>query len=156
MTAPRVRREPWLSSRPARLAGRPTPAITAGLLALLVAACPLRPATAARGGDLTELSLEELMNTEITSVSRKPEVRSAAADAIYVITEDEIRRSGARTLADALRLALSGFVVMDLHPVDRRVRHWCPPECAGVYHDGDAVETRISLDIDHACAIGGC
>jgi len=70
-----------------------------------VAACPLRPATAARGGDLTELSLEELMNTEITSVSRKPEVRSAAADAIYVITEDEIRRSGARTLADALRPA---------------------------------------------------
>src|SRR5262245_58060455 len=55
--------------------------------------------------DLTELSLEELVGTDVTSVSKKPEPRSAAADAIYVITQEEIQRSGARTLADALRLA---------------------------------------------------
>jgi iron complex outermembrane recepter protein len=62
-------------------------------------------AAAPEGGDLTELSLEELMGTEVTSVSRKGEPRSEAADAIYVITHDEIERSGVRTLADALRLA---------------------------------------------------
>lgn len=55
--------------------------------------------------DLTELSLEELMNVEVTSVSRKPEKRSEAPDAIYVITEEDIRRSGVTTIPDALRLA---------------------------------------------------
>jgi iron complex outermembrane receptor protein len=55
--------------------------------------------------DLTELSLEDLMTTEVTSVSKKAESRSTAADAVYVITSEEIIRSGARTLADALRLA---------------------------------------------------
>jgi iron complex outermembrane recepter protein len=61
--------------------------------------------TVARAPDLTELSLEELLATKVTSVSRKREPRSHAADAIYVITHEEIVRSGVRTLADALRLA---------------------------------------------------
>ena len=54
---------------------------------------------------LTELSLEELMDIEISSVSRKTEKVAAAAAAIAVITAEEIRRSGATTLAEALRLA---------------------------------------------------
>jgi iron complex outermembrane receptor protein len=74
----------------------------------LAVAASLAAATA-RGqdarGDLNDASLEELMNTEVTSVSRKREPRSEAADAIYVITRDEIERSGVRSLADALRLA---------------------------------------------------
>jgi iron complex outermembrane receptor protein len=77
-----------------------------GLVPGLVAALALAATAAAQqADDLSELSLEELMNTEVTSVSRKAEPRSAAADAIYVITEEEIERSGVRTLADALRLA---------------------------------------------------
>lgn len=55
--------------------------------------------------DLTELSLEELMNLPVTSVSRRPEPRSAAPAPLYVITEEDIRRSGVTTIADALRLA---------------------------------------------------
>lgn len=57
------------------------------------------------GVDLTRLSLEDLGNIQITSVSKRPEPLNKAASAIYVITHDEIERSGARTLAEALRLA---------------------------------------------------
>ncbi len=59
---------------------------------------------AALPSDLTELSLEQLLNIEVTSVSKRPEKLSSAAAAIYVLTGDQIRRSGARRIADALRL----------------------------------------------------
>ncbi len=55
--------------------------------------------------DLSDLSLEELSQVEITSVSKRPEPLSEAPAAIYVITGDDIRRSGAMSLAEALRLA---------------------------------------------------
>ncbi|MBI1889678.1 MAG: TonB-dependent receptor [Burkholderiales bacterium] len=54
---------------------------------------------------LGELSLEELANIEITSVAKRPQKLREAASAIYVITRQEIHRSGATTLAEALRLA---------------------------------------------------
>src|SRR6187549_87235 len=54
---------------------------------------------------LKYLSLEELMNIEVTSVSKRPEKLSEAASAIQVITSEDIRRSGATTLPEALRLA---------------------------------------------------
>ena len=55
--------------------------------------------------DLTGLSLEQLAEIEVTSVSRRPESLSQAAAAVYVITGDDIRRSGATSLPEALRLA---------------------------------------------------
>jgi iron complex outermembrane receptor protein len=54
---------------------------------------------------LKKLGLEELMNLEVSSVSRRLEKLSEVASAIQVITQDEIRRSGATTLPEALRLA---------------------------------------------------
>jgi iron complex outermembrane receptor protein len=56
-------------------------------------------------GALKKLSLEELMNIEVTSVSKRPEKLLDAAAAIQVFTSEEIRRSGAATLPEALRLA---------------------------------------------------
>ncbi len=56
-------------------------------------------------GSLKKLSLEELMDVEVTSVSRHPERLSGTASAIQVITGEDIRRSGATTLPEALRLA---------------------------------------------------
>lgn len=53
---------------------------------------------------LTDLSLEELMNIEITSVSKQPETLADAAAAVYVITNEDIRRSGARSIPEALRM----------------------------------------------------
>ncbi|MDA0745794.1 MAG: TonB-dependent receptor plug domain-containing protein, partial [bacterium] len=55
--------------------------------------------------ELADLSLEELMGMEVTTVSRKPEALMEAAAAIYVITGEDIRRSGATTIPEALRLA---------------------------------------------------
>ncbi|MBN1931032.1 MAG: TonB-dependent receptor [Desulfobacterales bacterium] len=54
--------------------------------------------------DLTELSLEDLMNIEITSVSKKSQKLSEAAAAIFVITQDDIRQSGVTSIPEALRL----------------------------------------------------
>jgi iron complex outermembrane receptor protein len=55
--------------------------------------------------NLAELSLEELANIEITSVARRPERLSASPASVYVITAEAIRRSGASTLPQVLRLA---------------------------------------------------
>ncbi len=56
-------------------------------------------------GELANLDLQALMKLEITSVSRRPERLSDAAASIFVITGDEVRRSGATNLPEALRLA---------------------------------------------------
>jgi iron complex outermembrane receptor protein len=55
--------------------------------------------------DIAELSLEELAGLEVTSVSRRGEPLGAAPASIYVITADAIRRAGATSLPEALRLA---------------------------------------------------
>jgi len=55
--------------------------------------------------ELGALSLEELGGIEITSVSKRPEPLARAAASVYVITNEEIRRSGVATLEEALRLA---------------------------------------------------
>jgi iron complex outermembrane recepter protein len=56
-------------------------------------------------GQLKKMSLEELMDVQVTLVSRKKERLTQAASSIQVITNDDIRRSGALTLPEALRLA---------------------------------------------------
>src|SRR5262245_27079034 len=55
--------------------------------------------------DLTVASLEELMNIEVTSVSKKEEKLFRTAAAIYVITQEEIRRSGLTSVPELIRLA---------------------------------------------------
>ncbi len=54
---------------------------------------------------LKKLSIEQLMNLQVTSVSKRSERLSQTASAIQVITQEDIRRSGASSLAEALRLA---------------------------------------------------
>lgn len=54
--------------------------------------------------ELENLSLEELMNITITSVSKKPQDISSAAAAVYVITQEDIKRSGARILPEVFRM----------------------------------------------------
>lgn len=70
--------------------------------------CFARPAVAQQRdslGVLKRLSVEELMNVEVTSVSKRVEKLSQTASAIQVITQEEILRSGASSLPEALRLA---------------------------------------------------
>jgi iron complex outermembrane recepter protein len=54
--------------------------------------------------DLTSLSLDELMNVEVTSVSKHEQRLMDAPAAIYVITQEDIRRSGATSIAELLRM----------------------------------------------------
>ena len=55
--------------------------------------------------DLKELSVDQLLDIQVTSVSKRSEPLSRAPASIYVISADAIRRSGATTLPEALRLA---------------------------------------------------
>lgn len=55
--------------------------------------------------DLSRLSLEDLAEVKVTSVSRRPEALADAAAAIYVISGEDIRRSGLTSIPEVLRLA---------------------------------------------------
>jgi len=54
--------------------------------------------------DLADASLEDLMNIEVTTVSKKDQKLSQAPAAIYVITQEDIRRSGMSAIPDLLRM----------------------------------------------------
>jgi len=55
--------------------------------------------------DVTKMSVEDLMNIPVTSVSKRTQKVADAAAAIFVITQEDIRRSGANSIPEALRLA---------------------------------------------------
>jgi iron complex outermembrane receptor protein len=75
------------------------------LLATLVLWAAPQPDAEAEQRDLTRLSIEELANIQVETVSRRPESRIEASGAVHVITEEDIRRSGITTLPDAVRLS---------------------------------------------------
>lgn len=75
-------------------------AAAAGLALLLGAGAP---AVAAQPDDLSGLSLDQLMNEPVTSVSKKTTKLSESAAAIYVVTQEDIRRLGITSIPDALR-----------------------------------------------------
>jgi iron complex outermembrane receptor protein len=80
--------------------------IAAGVAALVLSAPAFAegpPPPRAPRPELTELSLAELANIRVTSVSKRPEEKFQSAAAVYVITSDEIRRSPARTIPQLLR-----------------------------------------------------
>ncbi len=54
--------------------------------------------------DLTRLTLEELMDIQVTSLSKGEEDFSKAASAIFVITQEDLRRSGINTIPEALHM----------------------------------------------------
>ncbi len=77
------------------------------LRALVLAAATVlaaAPAAVANDLDLAALSLEELMDVEVSLVSRREEPLFETAAAVTVITGDDLRRSGATSLPEALRL----------------------------------------------------
>src|SRR6202034_3724529 len=72
------------------------------VVALALSLAPAWPQQA--GPDLTQESLTDLMNVEVTSVSQKAEKLSRTASAVFVITQEDIRRSGSTNLPDLLRM----------------------------------------------------
>src|SRR6195256_3666700 len=55
--------------------------------------------------DVTAMSVEDLMNVQVTSVSKRSQKLADAAAAVFVITQEDIRRSGATSIPEALRMA---------------------------------------------------
>jgi iron complex outermembrane receptor protein len=86
-------------------AGKKATTLTGSLAGLLLAAAMPVQAAIPEARDFADLSLEELANIRVTTVSKKPESLAEAPASIFVITGDDIRRSGATTLPEALRLA---------------------------------------------------
>ncbi|HWD19786.1 MAG TPA: TonB-dependent receptor [Verrucomicrobiae bacterium] len=104
--------EPAEKRRAARRKARRLSGVFLGLFLLALApdawAQPEQTTSPPRDRDLAlykSMSLEDLMKQEVTSVSRQPEPLAEAPAAIQVISQDDIRRSGAMTIPDALRLA---------------------------------------------------
>ena len=61
--------------------------------------------------DLTSISIEDLMNIQVTSASKKAETLFAAPAAIFVITGEDLRRGGFSSVPDALRTVPGLYVV---------------------------------------------
>lgn len=82
-------------------------ALPAGIIAGCLSACvpALANQTLSSPESLKKLSVEELMDLEVTSVSRRAEKLSETASAIQVITQDDMRRAGVSSVPEALRLA---------------------------------------------------
>jgi len=59
---------------------------------------------------LARSSLEDLMQIKVTTVLGAPQSRIATPAAVYVISNDDLRRSGARTIVEALRLVPGMYV----------------------------------------------
>ena len=55
--------------------------------------------------NLAGASLEDLFNIEVTSVSKKEQTLSKTGAAVFVISQEDIRRSGATNIPDVLRMA---------------------------------------------------
>jgi iron complex outermembrane recepter protein len=94
----------WLRTACARLS-----AVGCAMAVSIAFAGPANDAS--EGADLSDLSFDELASMPVADATRRPSSRPAAS--VHVITQDEIRRSGATTLPDALR-AVPGLVVQQI------------------------------------------
>ena len=83
-----------------------------------MAEAPAIGAEASPPADLASLSIEQLMDVEVTSVSKRPQRLGNAAAAVYVITQEDIRRSGMTSVPELLRM------VPGLNVAQADSRHW--------------------------------
>ncbi|MEO8678406.1 MAG: TonB-dependent receptor [Vicinamibacterales bacterium] len=84
------------------------------LAAALAVGCLALPSPSLAQGhprDLSQVSIEELMNIEVTAAGRKRQLVVDVPAAVFVITQDDIRRSGLRTVPELLRLVPGAQVV---------------------------------------------
>ncbi len=72
---------------------------------LIALAASLCAGGARAQADLADASLEDLMQMDVTSASRRTQALNDTAAAVHVITAEDIRRSGATRLAEVLAMA---------------------------------------------------
>lgn len=90
----------------------PTTSSSKGIYLSLVCCFCLAPTASAQSPtvDLTDLSIEDLLQVEVTSASRRERKLAQTAAAVHVITQEDIQRSGATSVADSLRMAPGVYV----------------------------------------------
>ena len=124
--------------------------LASGLLAAVLIALA-HTGHAQRAGDLQNLSIEQLGDVEITSVSKTTEQLSDAPAAIYVISHDDIIRSGATTIPEMLRLAPNlqvAQVTASSFAISARGFNGTAASKLLVLIDGRAIYTPISSGVD--------
>jgi iron complex outermembrane receptor protein len=85
---------------------RRSPLAALGALACFLSVAPAAAAdTVEDSSRLTRMSVEELANLQVVTVTGRSEATGRAAGAVHVVTAEDIRLSGSSTLPDALRLA---------------------------------------------------
>ncbi len=88
---------PQQTKQPARLVAAAAP------LALWLVCAATAPTAGAAPPDLASLSLEDLMEIEVTSAAKRAQAVLDSAAAVYVITNEDIRRSGLTSIPELLR-----------------------------------------------------
>ncbi len=73
------------------------------------------PAAEKNGASLLDINFEQLMDMEVSTAARKPQVLHQTAAAAFVISRDDIRRSGADSIPEALRMS-PGVEVAQISP----------------------------------------
>ena len=122
--------------------------------------------------DLTTLQIEDLMNVDVTSASRKEQKLSEVPAAVFVITKEDIQRSGATNIPDLLRM-VPGMEVAQINPstwaisargfngqysnkllvlIDGRTVY--TPIFSGVYWDAQDVALELIERIEIICGPG--
>src|SRR5438477_9700275 len=92
---------------PIRNQNNGSPTVGKRILSLTVVALFLGSSVSAQNQgvpDISRMSIEELMNVEVTSVAKRPQRVADAAAAVFVLTQEDIRRSGAASIPEALRM----------------------------------------------------
>ncbi len=92
---------------PIRSQDNGSPTVGKRILSLTVVALFLGSSVSAQNQgvpDISRMSIEELMNVEVTSVAKRPQRVADAAAAVFVLTQEDIRRSGAASIPEALRM----------------------------------------------------
>ncbi len=118
---------------------RPIVVIVLLLLAGLVAESQADPQTIPRADEpLKQLSLADLGNVEVTTTSKEPEAVWKTPAAVFVITQEDIRRSGARNIPEVLRLAPG----VEVAQVDSD--HWS----VGIRGFGAVIASKLLVLID--------
>ncbi|HEY0667794.1 MAG TPA: TonB-dependent receptor [Sphingobacteriaceae bacterium] len=92
--------------------------LTSGITAVLLQLISFSVSAQLSAQDIKSLTVEELMNIEVISVSKMPEKLTGVASAIQVITNQDIQRSAATNVPEALRLA------SNLQVTQVNARHW--------------------------------
>ncbi|MGA3211972.1 MAG: TonB-dependent receptor [Terriglobales bacterium] len=131
LARPGVRVPGRVKAMPQRKFGRMLRTSFASLVAFCLFLAPAKLAFAQQkdepSTDLANMSLEELMNVEVSTASKHPQNAQEAPSSVTVITAEEIARYGYRTLSDVLQSVRGFYVTNDRNYSYIGVRGFSPP-----------------------------